>query len=216
MYLPPAFREDDPKTQFELIRASPLGLLITHGSLGLVANSIPFIVYPDEGGHGVLRAHIARANAQWKELAASPECLVVFRGPDSYVTPNWYPTKADTHQVVPTWNYATVHVWGRAEIMETPEWLRRQIGDLTHAMEAGFPKPWSVAEAPAEFIATQLKAIVGIEIRISRTEGKWKMSQNRNAADRAGVVEGLRATGDETQRKVADEVSERSRRLSGG
>lgn len=207
MYLPQAFREDDRQAQFELIKANPLGLLITHGGPSLLANLVPFIVYPGEGSHGVLRAHVARANGQWKELVTNPDCLVVFQGPNSYITPNWYPTKADTHKVVPTWNYATVHVWGSARVAETPEWLLRQIGDLTNTMEAKSPQPWKVADAPAEFVAEQLKAIVGIEITLSRTEGKWKMSQNRTEADQRGVVAGLRATGDETQRKVADEVA---------
>jgi transcriptional regulator len=209
MYLPPAFREDDPRAQLDLINTRPLGLLVSKGGAGLVANSIPFIVYPSEGERGVLRAHVARANAQWRELAASPDCLVVFQGPDAYITPTWYPTKAETHKVVPTWNYVAVHVWGRAQICESAEWLRRQIGDLTNRMESGFPRPWSLTEAPGDFIDAQLKAIVGIEITITRSEGKWKVSQNRTEADRRGVVSGLQASARESDRQIADEVARR-------
>lgn len=119
--------------QFDLIRTHPLGLLISSGSGGLTANFVPFVVYEGEGAGGVLRAHVARANPQWQELGATAECLVVFQGPQAYISPTWYATKAETHKVVPTWNYATVHAWGRPTVCEDPAWLRRQIGDLTHA-----------------------------------------------------------------------------------
>lgn len=189
MYLPEAFREERREVQFALIQAHPLGLLISDGDSGLLANFVPFVAYPTEGAAGVLRAHVARANPQWRELAG--ECLVVFRGPQAYISPTWYATKAQTHQVVPTWNYATVHVWGQPRVVEDAGWLRRQVGDLTEAHERTQPKPWQVADAPEPYIARQLKAIVGIEITISRVEGKWKMSQNRSECDRRGVQEGL-------------------------
>jgi transcriptional regulator len=213
MYLPAHFREDRRDVQFALIRSHPLGLLISNGPGGLMANSVPFVAYPEEGA-GVLRAHVARANPQWKELSAATECLVVFQGPQAYISPNLYPTKAETHKVVPTWNYATVHIWGRPQAIEDAGWLRRQIDDLTQAREGHRPNPWKVADAPADFIATQLKAIVGIEIAITRIEAKWKMSQNRNEADRQGVAEGLRAEGGAEQTAVARLVAERNKAAS--
>ena len=196
MYIPASFRESDPAALHALMRAHPLALLVTHGPAGLMASPVPFLVYPDEGAHGVLRAHVARANPHWRELAGVAECLVVFQGEAGYVSPSWYPTKAETGRVVPTWNYAAVHAWGRPQAVEDSVWLRRQLADLTHAQEGRRPLPWAVDDAPADFIDAQLKAIVGIEIPIARIEGKWKMSQNRSPADRAGVVRGLRDAAD--------------------
>jgi transcriptional regulator len=195
MYLPPAFREDRLELQHRLMRERPLALLVTAGPAGLMANLVPFLIYSDEGKCGTLRAHVARANAQWKELSAVAECMVVFQDGGGYITPNWYPTKAETHKVVPTWNYAAVQAWGRPRAVEDAGWLRRQIGDLTSIHEGGRPAPWRVDEAPADFIAAQIQAIVGVEIPIERIEGKWKMSQNRSEADRQGVVDGLMAEG---------------------
>jgi transcriptional regulator len=212
MYNPSTFREDRVEVMHELIRAHPLALLVTHGGGGLAASPIPFLVYPDEGANGTLRAHVARANPHWKELAGAAEALVVFQGAAGYVTPSWYATKAATHKVVPTWNYATVHAWGRPAVVDDACWLARQLADLTRLQEQRRPRPWAVADAPADFIAAQMKAIVGIEIPIGRLEGKWKMSQNRDAADRAGVVAGLRA-GDDPHRNaaVADLVESRAK-----
>jgi transcriptional regulator len=184
-------------------------LLISGGADGLMANSVPFTAYPDEGANGVLRAHVARANPQWSALASANECLVVFQGPHAYISPTWYPSKAETHKTVPTWNYATVHAWGRATVHEDAAWLRRQIDDLTQAHEGGRPQPWKVSDAPADFVAAQLKAIVGIEIAVTRIEAKWKMSQNRSEADRRGVVTGLEADGGPDQTAVAKLVTER-------
>lgn len=203
MYLPPAFREDDLRAQHELVRAHPLGLLVTAGPAGLVANPVPFVLYPDEGERGTLRTHLARANAQAAELAAVGECLVVFQGPDDYISPGWYPTKRETGKVVPTWNYATVHAWGEPRLVDDPAWLRRQIADLTAAHEGARPEPWRVDDAPGEYLAAQLKGIVGVEIPIRRSEGKWKVSQNRSEADRAGVVEGLLAQGGASEAMAA-------------
>jgi transcriptional regulator len=195
MYQLPAFREDRIEVQHDLIRAHPLGLLVSTGPGGLMANPIPFLVYADGSQRGTLRAHLARANPQWRELAAGAECLVVFQGPQDYVTPSWYATKRENGKVVPTWNYATVHAWGRPRVVDDAAWLRRQIGDLTLQQEGVRPAPWRVEDAPADYVAAQIKGIVGIEIPIDRIEGKWKVSQNRPAADRAGVVAGLREQG---------------------
>lgn len=196
MYMPSSFREDASVRLHALIEANPLGLLVTHGEGGLQASPLPFLVYPDEGEFGVLRAHLARANPHWQALICVGECLVVFGGVQGYVTPSWYPSKADTHKAVPTWNYATVHAWGKPTAIEDAAWLRRQLDDLTAFHEHPRPVPWTVSDAPADYIAAQMKAIVGIEIPIARLEGKFKMSQNRSEADRAGVVAGLRDEAD--------------------
>jgi transcriptional regulator len=209
MYQPPAFREDRIEVQHDLIRTYPLGLLITAGPGGLMANSIPFLVEPGASEKGTLRGHLARANPQWRELAAAAECLVVFQGPQEYITPSWYATKRETGKVVPTWNYVTVHAWGRPSVTEAEDWLRRQIADLTRSRELARATPWDVADAPESFIAAQAKGIVGLEIAIARIEGKWKVSQNRPEADRAGVVAGLREGGG-TGEPMARLVAERS------
>lgn len=206
MYQPPHFRDDTRTAQHGLIRTYPLGLLITGGADGLIANLIPFLL-DETGAHGTLRAHLARANPQWQALAEAQDCLVVFQGPQGYVTPDWYASKREHGRVVPTWNYATVHVWGRARVIEDADWLRRQIADLTALREAPRAAPWAVDDAPAPFVAAQMRAIVGIEIPIARIEGKWKMSQNRPEADRAGVIAGMRADGEAA---LAEIVAERS------
>jgi transcriptional regulator len=195
MYQPPHFREERIEVQHTLIRSHPLGLLITSGPGGLQANFIPFVIYSDASTRGTLRCHLARANLQWRELQAVEECLIVFQGPQEYVTPSWYSTKRETGKVVPTWNYVTVHAWGRPQIIEDIAWLRPQLDDLTLLKEGTRPAPWKVDDAPPEFVASQIKGIVGVEIPIGRIEGKWKVSQNRSEADRLGVVAGLRASG---------------------
>jgi len=195
MYQPPLFREDRVDEQHALIRVHPLGLLVSAGPGGLMANPIPFLVDPDVPPHGMLRCHVARANPQWRELGAIEECLVVFQGPQTYVTPSWYATKRETGKVVPTWNYATVHVWGKPRVVDDETWLRRQIAELTAQQESARAAPWKVDDAPEPFVAAQVKGIIGIEIAIVRSEGKWKVSQNRPEADRAGVIEGLREQG---------------------
>jgi transcriptional regulator len=209
MYQPPHFREDRLEVQHALIRAQSLGLLVTAGPGGLQANSVPFLI--DAGGseRGTLRAHVARANPQWRELAAVAECLVVFQGPQQYISPSLYPTKREHGKVVPTWNYITVHAWGRPRVIDDAAWLRRQVEDLTSHNEATRPAPWQVSDAPEPFVAAQLKAIVGIEIPVARIEGKWKVSQNRPAIDQAGVVAGLRG-GNESAETMASLVAERS------
>ncbi len=195
MYQPPQFREDRLAVQHALIRAHPLGLLVTAGPGGLMANLVPFHLEETPGGLGVARAHLARANAQWREFSEGAECMVAFQGPQAYVSPSWYPTKAETGKVVPTWNYVTVHIWGRPRLIDQAPWLRGQIDALTDAREAARPEPWRADDAPADFIAAQIRGVVGLELPISRIEGKWKVSQNRNEADRRGVAQGLSADG---------------------
>lgn len=211
MYLPPLFREDRLEVQHEVIRHHPLGLIITAGPGGLQANAIPFLIKPELSEFGTLQAHLARANGQWRELAEVDECMVVFQGPDAYVTPSWYATKQDTGKVVPTWNYVSVHAWGRPRVIEDATWLRVQIGALTDSQEDEFARPWAVSDAPDTFIAGQIKGIVGLEIPISRIEGKWKVSQNRPEADRAGVIAGFTSLGHEG-REMAGLVAERAGR----
>ena len=204
MYQPPHFREDRLEVQHQLIRAHPLGLVFTAGPAGLMANAIPFLVDADASAKGTLRGHFARANPQLGELTAVEECLVVFQGPQAYITPSWYATKRETGKVVPTWNYVTVHAWGRPTVRDDASWLRRQIEDLTRSREAGRAAPWRVSDAPEGFIAGQAKGIVGVEIVIARIEGKWKVSQNRPVEDRAGVVAGLRESDQAMAQLVAD------------
>ena len=199
MYQPPHFREDRIEVQHDLIRAHPLGLLITAGPGGLQANSIPFLVYADASPHGMLRAHMSRGNPHWRELAAVEQCMVVFQGPQEYITPSWYPTKHETGKAVPTWNYVTVHAWGRPQVIDDTAWLRRQVEDLTNLKEGVLPTPWKVDDAPEQYLAAQLKGIVGVEVAIEKIEGKWKVSQNKLAVDRAGVVAGLRGGGEQAE-----------------
>lgn len=205
MYQPPHFREDRRDVQHALIAAHPLGLLITAGPGGLQANPVPFLIDAGASAHGTLRAHLARANPQLAELACVGECLVVFQGPQHYVSPSHYPTKRETGKVVPTWNYITVHAWGAPRVMDDAAWLRRQIDDLTRHNESSEAVPWNVTDAPEAYVAAQMKGIVGVEIPIARIEGKWKVSQNRTAADRQGVAAGLRRLGDEAE-TIASEI----------
>lgn len=193
MYTPTAFVEDRLEAKHGLIRSYPLGMLIVPSVPS--ADLVPFALYPDEGeaGLGVLRAHVARANPAWQALAAGGDCLVAFQGPQAYVSPNWYPGKAANPKQVPTWNYAMVQVRGTARVVHDAAWLRRLLGDLTTVHEGALPQPWSIEDAPADFIDGLLKAIVGIEIPVAAISGKWKVSQNRSAADANGVAGGLRS-----------------------
>ncbi|HVL71502.1 MAG TPA: FMN-binding negative transcriptional regulator [Beijerinckiaceae bacterium] len=194
MYQPPHFREERLALQHALIRRFPLGLLVSAGPSGPMANPLPFVLDADASPRGTLRGHLARANPQWRELAG--EALVVFQGADGYVTPSWYATKRETGKVVPTWNYVMVQARGPVRVIEDEGWLREQIEALTRMQEGARTEPWAVDDAPAPFVAAQIRGIVGIEIEIARIEGKWKVSQNRPEADRRGVAAGLRAEPD--------------------
>ena len=196
MYEPPLHRQDDLAAQHALIRRHPLGLLVSFGPQGLVANAMPFLIDADASKFGTLRAHMARANGQWRDLAGAGEALAVFQGPDCYVSPSWYATKREAGKVVPTWNYVMVQARGVARAIEDEAWLRRQIAALTQSQESSRPAPWATTDAPEDFIAAMVKQIVGVEIEIADIRGKWQASQNRAPADRAGVVEGLTADGD--------------------
>ncbi len=210
MYIPAAFKEDRIDLMHELMRAHPLGLLISHGPGGLLATPVPFVSYAEAGGQGTLRAHLARANPHWQELATVSECMVVFQGEHGYVSPSWYPSKQTHHRVVPTWNYATVHIWGKPLIIDDVGWLARQLNDLTNAQEGRRAQPWAMGDAPSDYLATQMRALVGIEIAIARSEGKWKLSQNKDHGDRLGVIAGMRTTQDPHQHlPLADLLEQR-------
>ena len=200
MYLPAHFEEKRPEVLHELLRTHPLGLLITHSDSGLQANAIPFVLDADPaGGPGILRGHVARANPLWHDAGGgaqtAAEALVVFQGPQAYISPSFYPSKAEHGKVVPTWNYVMAQARGRLRAIDDAAWLRAFVTRLTERFEAPRAAPWAVSDAPADYIATMLGAIVGIEIELTALTGKWKVSQNRSAADRAGVARGLHDAG---------------------
>jgi transcriptional regulator len=204
MYLPTHFEETRVEVLHDLIRACPLGALVTQTAGGLDANHVPFEIDPDPAPFGTLRGHVARANPVWRE--AAPEVLVIFQGPSAYISPAWYPTKAETGKVVPTWNYAVVHAHGRLRVIDDRAWLRAFVERLTARHEAARPEPWHVTDAPADYIDSMAGAIVGMEIPVARLVGKWKVSQNRGPADREGVVAGLLREGGPAAAAMAELV----------
>lgn len=209
IYSPPHFREDGLAAQHALIRAHPLGLLITARDGAPEITPVPFHL-ADAPGKGRLLGHVARANRQWHTIRDGAAATVVFQGAQSYISPGWYATKAETGKVVPTWNYVIVEVRGPARAIEDRDWLRRQVGLITGEHERGSAVPWRVEDAPAPFVEAQLKGIVGIEIDIGEIAGKWKVSQNRPAADVAGVAAGLEdASSSHHQPEMARLVRER-------
>ncbi len=193
MYLPAHFAESRPEVLRDLVRARPLGLLVTrNGDDDVDANDLPFVLDADDGvGPGVLRAHVARANPVWRTARTDVESLVVFQGAQGYVSPAWYPSKAEHGKVVPTWNYIVVQGRGRLRAIDDREWLRAFVDRLTTRHEGARPAPWAMSDAPSDYIETMLGAIVGIELVLTSLVGKWKMSQNRPVADREGVASGL-------------------------
>lgn len=190
MYQPPLHREDRLEVKHDLIETHSLGMLVSVDSEGPVANSIPFLLQRSLGAFGTLQAHMARANTQWRSLDGQ-KVLVVFQGPQNYITPSFYETKRESGKVVPTWNYAMVQARGIAKVNTDAAWLTAQIEALTSRHESNRAIPWAVSDAPPAFIESQLKGIVGIEIGIEMIDGKWKVSQNRQEPDRKGVAEGL-------------------------
>lgn len=207
MYLPAYHREDRLDLQHDLIRAYPLGLLVVEGKEGLIANPIPFLLDADAAPKGLLKAHVARANPFWRNYDAAKEALVIFQGPQCYVSPNFYASKKETGKVVPTWNYVCVQAYGRLKVIDDKDWLIAQLRGLTAVHEATQEKPWSIDDAPPDFTAAMLEAIVGFEIEISRIEGKWKMSQNRLPGDRESLVAALREMSDQNALAVASLVA---------
>lgn len=205
MYRPPAFREDRPNVLYEAIRTHPFGTLVTYGASGLMANVVPFTLRV-EPTSAILRAHLAKANEQVAHLQEGSPILAIFQGPQAYISPSWYATKREHGKVVPTWNYVIVQVRGTPVIVESQDWLREQIDDLTSTHERGRAEPWSVDDAPADFIAGQMKGIVSLEVPIEEIEGKWKVSQNQPMSNRLGVEAGLRA---DNRMDMAGEVAAR-------
>ncbi len=197
MYTPAHFVETRPEILHALVANYPLGALVTLGAIGLDANHIPFEFDPTPTAAapcGTLRAHVARANPLWHDHAPDRDVLVIFQGPQAYISPSWYQESKPAHgKVVPTWNYCVVHAHGPLRVIDDPVWLHAQIGRLVARHEGPRAAPWHVSDAPADFIAKQVAAIVGIEIPITRLAGKWKVSQNRSSADRAGAAAGLSA-----------------------
>ncbi|MGX9576712.1 FMN-binding negative transcriptional regulator [Mesorhizobium sp. f-mel] len=196
MYVPPHFAESSTEVLHSLIEKNPFGSLITNGKNGLDANHIPFELSKEQGHLGVLHSHVARANPIWQDLATGDEVLVIFREAHAYISPNWYPSKHDFHKQVPTWNYRVAHAYGRATIHDEERYVRVMVARLTRTQEAEQTVPWKMTDSPKEFIDTLLKAIVGIEIEITRLVGKSKLSQNKEERDIRNAGETLKARGE--------------------
>jgi len=209
MYIPKHFEETRLPVIHGLMEARPFGTLVTMGPSGLIASHIPMVLERDGTELGVLRGHVSRANTQWKEFNADVDALAIFGGPHHYITPSWYPEKVETGKVVPTWNYAVVHAYGRLGIHENADWLRTHLETLTNIHEAGSATPWKVADAPDDYVSAMMKGIVGFEFAITRLEGKWKASQNRSERDRVAVAEGLEKLGTEDGRAMKALVERR-------
>jgi transcriptional regulator len=204
MYIPSHHAEHDIATMHALIQSRPLGTWITQCNGELNANHIPFLLDTERGEFGTLQCHVARANPVWSSCSGTTESLIVFHGTDAYITPSWYPSKHAHGKAVPTWNYAAVHAYGTACIIEDKAWLLAHLNRLTDRHESTQAHPWKISDAPNEYIDRMLSAIVGIEIPIARLLGKWKTSQNRSEADRLGVAAGLIERGDEHSRAMAE------------
>jgi len=195
MYLPDHFAETRLPEIHRIVREHPLGMLVASTPGGLDANHVPFELEPAQGPHGTLQAHVARANPLATELAGGADVLVVFRGVQGYLSPNWYPTKAETHRHVPTWNYEAVHAHGRLRLVDDERFLRGLLAKLTRRHEAAEPAPWRMGQAPADYLERMLGMVVGIEVEVTRWEAKRKLSQNREARDFEGAVQALRERG---------------------
>lgn len=193
MYIPQHFAETNTENLHALVRAHPLATVITNSDYGLNANHIPMLFVDTPPPHGSLQGHVARANPILEDFKNNREILAIFHGPSSYISPSWYATKKENGKVVPTWNYAVVHAYGTPQIRDDASWLRSFLEKITNQNESAFAQPWSIADAPADFIERLLGGIVGIEIVVTRIVGKWKISQNQPTANQSGVLEGLKA-----------------------
>jgi len=206
MYVPQIFQEDRVEVLHDLIRTYPFGTLVTMNEEGLQANHVPFHVESAPEPFGTLYAHVARANPVWRDFSRNNEALVIFQGPQTYISPSSYLTKKETGMVVPTWNYAVVHAHGRLNAIEDVLWLRAFLEELTKTHERGRSEPWNISDAPAEYIEKQLNAIVGLKLTITQLVGKWKLSQNRPARDRASVIQALLEQGTESSKLMAESM----------
>jgi transcriptional regulator len=194
MYVPKHFAETDPAVLQALIQAHPFATVVAMTAGGLEGNHFPLLFDPSAGPHGTLRGHMARGNPLWREADPAHEVLAVFQGPEAYITPSWYPSKKVDGKVVPTWNYAVVHARGALRTIEDPAWLLDHLAQMVPVHESPRPEPWALTDAPADYVQKMAAAIVGFEIALSSLTGKWKVSQNRAAPDREGVIAGLRAS----------------------
>ena len=206
MYLPSHFEETRVEVLHALMREHPFATLVTHGGDGLAANHLPLHLAAETGPFGALQGHVARANSLWRQ-PEDTEVLVIFHGPQTYVTPSWYETKREHGKAVPTWNYVVAHAHGRMRMYDDPAWLSRQLETLVAHHEAGFADPWQISDAPPDYIDKMLSAIIGIEITITDLKGKWKISQNQPEANRAGVVAGLLQQGTTDALEMAELVA---------
>lgn len=195
MYIPAHFAETRPEALHQIMRAHPLGMLVTHGDAGLDAEHLPFELDAGTGAHGTLMAHVARANTLWQRCPSGTPVMVVFRGAQAYVSPSWYPSKHETHRQVPTWNYEAVHAHGTLTVHDDERFVRRLVARLTRRHEAAEAKPWKMGDATPEYLEAMLRNIVGIEITLVSLVGKVKLSQNREPRDRLGAAGALEARG---------------------
>jgi transcriptional regulator len=209
MFRPEHFRVEDAAEMHALMRARPFAALVSMTPGGLCGTHLPTVLKDDEGPFGTIECHLARANPHWKDLAKGEEAMMIFQGADGYVTPNWYATKVATGKAVPTWNYAIVHAYGRPAIVNDKEWLKHHVTELSAQQERSEPQPWAVSDAPESYIDAMLRGIVGFRFEITRLEGKWKMSQNREAQDRLGVIDGLKARARGDDLEIAEIVAAR-------
>ncbi len=209
MYIPKHFAEPRREVLHELIQRQPLATIITLNQNGINANHIPLYLDPQAGEFGTLYGHVARANSIWQEHTSQHDILAIFHGSDSYITPSWYASKAQTGKVVPTWNYAVAHAYGPLQVIDDPQWLRQQLEQLTKHNEASFEHQWQVDDAPHEYTEALLKAIVGIAIPITRLLGKWKVSQNQPHANQQSVIAGLEASNEPTASAMIELIKQR-------
>jgi transcriptional regulator len=210
MYQPAHFSESRPEVLQALVRSHPFGILVTQDGAGEIsANGVPFVLDADPaGGPGILRAHVARANPLWQAARADRDSLVVFQGPQAYISPAWYPAKVEHGKVVPTWNYVMVQARGRLRAIDDPDWLHAFVTRLTERHEQPRAAPWAVSDAPPDYVASMLKGIVGLEMVVGSLSGKWKVTQNRSAADRDGVARALaEEVGGDEARALARQVA---------
>ena len=191
MYTPKDFNVEDTAEAHALMRAHPFAILVTHGADDMVATHLPTVLKVTDAAPARIECHVARPNPQWRTFAPDTEALMIFQGPEAYIRPGWYPSKAEHAKVVPTWNYAVVHAYGRLEVVQDQAWLLAHVAELSRQQEAPHAAPWSTADAPENYVAMLARGIVGLKLAIGRLEGKAKMSQNREPRDRAGVVRGL-------------------------
>lgn len=210
MYIPKHFEEPRIEVLHALMRARPLATLVTLSADGLNANHIPLLLSDQPAPLGTLRGHVARANAIWRDVSKDVDVLAVFHGPDAYVSPTWYPGKAENGKAVPTWNYAVAHAYGSLRVRDDAVWLHAHLDALTRHHEAALPEPWHLSDAPQDYIDKMMAAVVGIEIVITRLLGKWKVSQNQPAQNQAGVIQGLRARADAQSLAMAELIKVKS------